>query len=186
MQPRLAIGCCEQRAPRIVPGAIGLGIDGSLEVNHESAGLQARTIGGIQHRAAAGGEHNMLPLSEFLDNLPLAPAETRLAFFFEYQRDVGAGAAFNLQVSIQKFTSQEASECTSDSGFPGPHGADEEQPAYVSIAGAMVCQTAQYLLRNSDGRAKGYETTWRCRCNIKSTRLRCRRGIYTDTISCRG
>ena len=93
--------------------------------------LELRAAVGIEHGAAAGGQHDAALRGEVADDVRFAPAEARLAFDFEDPRDRGAGAGFDLMVGIDEALAQLARKQPADGGLARPHQADEDDVVFA-------------------------------------------------------
>ena len=93
----------------------------------------------IEHRAAAGGEHDAVHGGELGDRLLLARAKSRLAFDLENERDAHAAPPLYFVVGIEEAQLEAPGEQPPDGRLAGPHQADEEDvprlhPAIVAGA----------------------------------------------------
>ena len=84
---------------------------------------QAR-VSGVEHGAAAGGQHDAVLAAQVADHLRFAAAKARLALDFEDPRDRGAGAGLDLMVGVDEAHAQFAGKDAADGGFSRPHQPD--------------------------------------------------------------
>ena len=125
----LGIGTVQQGTMACVPGPLQLLIDRRLQIDHDPPFGQHTTVIPVDHRTAAGGEDDRRELRQPLDGLPLAEPKTRLAFLFEYERDVDTGLGLDIGIAVVKGQPEQAGQVPADGRLAGTHRTDEEDVA---------------------------------------------------------
>src|SRR5262245_37945806 len=106
--------------------SLELMFDASAQIDDAPARRQVLAILWREDRAAAGRDHDLIELSEGVDHLAFALAETRLAFLLENVGDIDTGAPLDLHVTIVEVETQRTRECTADGGLARAHRTDQK------------------------------------------------------------
>ena len=101
-----------------------------MKVDHRAIFLEARTVGGPQHDAAARGQQYASELGQFHECCLFSITEAGLAFDFENRRDGHAeGAVPKLGIRVDEALAQASRELATQGGFPRTGQADQKQIA---------------------------------------------------------
>nr|GEU28520.1 hypothetical protein [Tanacetum cinerariifolium] len=108
------IGRLQQRAVLVVRGALQDAVDRRAQVDHGAARLEQRAAVGVEHGAAAGGQHQVLLARQLADHLGLAAAEAGLPLDLEDPRNGRARARLDLVVGVDEAQPQFAGQDAAD------------------------------------------------------------------------
>ncbi len=121
----------QQGAVFVAAGALDQGTKIAFQIENRAAVFQMRPVFRVEYGAATGGENNVLPAGQFVDNGFFTPAETFFAFFLEDKRYIRTGALLDDPVTVVKIHFQPARKLAPDRGFAGAHKADEENIVFA-------------------------------------------------------
>ncbi len=122
-----AILLLQQRPGAIARQPLQLARHVDMQVHDEAARVHLTTVGGIQHRTAAGRDHPAFAGEQFSQHHALARAESRLAFTREDVGDAGSGMHFDLTVRIQEPQAQVFGQAATDRGLACSRRADQDE-----------------------------------------------------------
>lgn len=128
-QHLFAIRARKQRARTVVGEAGKLLLDAGLKMHDETATAQQRAVTAIEHRTAAGGQHDGVFPEQAGQHRVLAVAEAGFTLALEKLHYGQAAFALDLVVRIQQAQPEPRGQALADAGFAGTHGADEDQVA---------------------------------------------------------
>ncbi len=121
----LRIDIVEQRTMARMTGAGDLLVQGGLQIHHRAAFGQQAPVLRIEHRAAAGREHDPVEQRQPLDRLLFAGTESGLAFLFEDERDVDAGPVLDVGIAVMERKVQQPRELAPDGALSRAHRTDQ-------------------------------------------------------------
>ncbi len=96
-----------------------------VQADHHAPRAQALEHPGLDHQAAAAGDHRALGRVAALDELALQLAEGGLALGGEEFRDRAAPLPLDLMVAVQAGEAQPLRDRAADGGLAGAHEADQ-------------------------------------------------------------
>src|SRR5690606_39399773 len=91
------------------------------QVDNDATRVEMVAVFRREHRAAAGGQHQIGPGGAFLENLPFAPAEPFFTFNVENVSDTDTATAFDLMIEVQELTAERTREAPADGGLARTH-----------------------------------------------------------------
>jgi hypothetical protein len=135
----------QQWAVVILAGALDQRIETAVQVYHRAALGKVRAVFSTEYGASARGQHKVGFLRELINDSLFPFTETGFTFFFEYQRDISTRALFDDTITVNKFHSQLTRELTTDGGFTGTHGSNQENTGIVVIHKKSGLQTGRLV-----------------------------------------
>ena len=105
------------------------------KTNNQRVLLETGHIIGIHNGTSAGGNHQLFPVAQFINDIAFQLPEDRLALGREYFRDGNARAFRDQGVRIHKLKAQLAGNLPAHGGFAATHEADEGKGGYDALAG---------------------------------------------------
>src|ERR1700743_921316 len=119
----------QERPVARVARSFDLLVDRGDQVDHGAPLCQGRAVYGIDHGAAARGEHDRLETREPFDGLPLAQPKAALAFLFENESDVDAGFCLDVRVAVMKGVMKQARQVPAYRRLARAHWTNEKNVA---------------------------------------------------------
>ena len=116
----------EQRPIPALARARELLINRRIQVDHEAARTQVIPVLRFDDGPAAGRKNDTVFLRQLIDDSCLAFAKPFLAFLFEDEGDVDAGARLYLVVAVHEVEMQQSRELSADGRFACAHRADKK------------------------------------------------------------
>jgi hypothetical protein len=105
------------------------------KTNNQRVLFETGQVIGTHDGTATGGNHQLFPVAQLINDLTLHLPEGRLAFGREYFRDGNARAFRDQGVHIYKLKAQLAGDLPTHGGFAATHEADEGKVGYDALAG---------------------------------------------------
>jgi oxygen-independent coproporphyrinogen-3 oxidase len=134
-QDKFRINVLEQWAAATLAHPVQLLAKGRLQVHHDAGFMQQLAILRLEHRAAAGGQHDGLLLAQGNQCFALASPESGFTLAIEDVRDIHARLAFDLGIAVVKSHAQQATDMAAHGGLARAHGTYEIDVALAQHAG---------------------------------------------------
>jgi exosortase H (IPTLxxWG-CTERM-specific) len=97
----------------------------SAQIDHDAALAHDIAVSFGYHCSAPGGHQNAWPPGKFEQHLALSFSKSGLSFDFKNQAHAGAGAGFNLMVTVIKSQTKFFSQPVANRGLAGTHRPDQ-------------------------------------------------------------
>ena len=127
VQCQFAIRALQQRTAAVAREALQLRGNVEVEVHDETAFAQQSAVFRIQHRAAAGGQHESVAIEQRAQGRAFAGAEPGLARAFEDRRDARAAAFLDLVVEVGEAQAEAFGQQPPDGALAGAHRSDQRE-----------------------------------------------------------
>ncbi len=125
LQARQGIIDLQQWTVTIIAGALVEIKRRDVQVDHPARFTQTLTVFWIKHHTTARRHDNFRHDRKLSDGLRLTPPKTRFTFNFEDRRDRHTGPFDDFMIGIVERTMQATRQLFTDSGFAGPHQANQ-------------------------------------------------------------
>jgi len=129
------IGLLQKRPMALVLGAFVNCFRIGPQTNNQRVLLETGQVIGIHNGTAAGGNHQLFPVAQFINDIAFQLPEDRLALGREYFRDGNARAFRDQGVRIHKLKAQLAGDLPAHGGFAAAHEADEGKVGNDALTG---------------------------------------------------